>query len=75
PFEATTPTGAAILTYLTSDFTDVKDFKINKIGYGIGMRDNPDVPNILRVFIGESKQQDIYTDTDQVKVMECNIDD
>lgn len=75
PFEATTPTGAAILTYLTSNFTDVKDFRINKIGYGIGMKDNPDVPNILRVFIGESTQQDTCTDTDQAKVMECNIDD
>nr|WP_207644821.1 nickel pincer cofactor biosynthesis protein LarC [Clostridium ragsdalei] len=52
-FEATTPTGAAILSYLCPKFTSDKDFKVTKIGYGIGSKDNDDIPNVLRVFIGE----------------------
>lgn len=53
PFEATTPTGAAILAYCVNEFTDRKDFKILKSGYGIGEKDKGDIPNILRVFFAE----------------------
>lgn len=31
-----------------------KDFKVIKIGYGIGSKDNDDISNVLRVFIGET---------------------
>ncbi|HBC97609.1 MAG TPA: nickel pincer cofactor biosynthesis protein LarC [Clostridium sp.] len=68
PFEATTPTGAAILTYLSSKYTENKSFKINKIGYGIGHENNERIPDVLRVFLGE-------TDIDDMQVIECNIDD
>lgn len=68
PFEATTPTGAAILTYLSSKYTENKSFKINKIGYGIGHGNNERIPDVLRVFLGE-------TDIDDMQVIECNIDD
>lgn len=57
PFEATTPTGAAILSTVASKFTEKKDFVINKIGYGIGYKDEGDVPNVLRVFLGEAFQK------------------
>lgn len=75
-FEATTPTGAAILANYADEFTDEKNFKITKIGYGIGHEDIGDIPNILRVFIGEEfeHKEDDYL-TDEVLVMECNIDD
>lgn len=53
PFEATTPTGAAILSYLCSEFTCDKNFKVSKVGYGIGSKDNTDIPNVLRAFMGE----------------------
>jgi TIGR00299 family protein len=83
PFEATTPTGAAILAYAVDEFTDSKNFSIKRIGYGIGTKDNKDVPNILRVFIGEDNLMDGVKDEckdteflqDEVEVMECNIDD
>jgi TIGR00299 family protein len=84
-FEATTPTGAAILAYAVDEFTDSKNFSIKRVGYGIGTKDNKDIPNILRVFIGEEKLmdesngecKDIDTDflQDEVEVIECNIDD
>lgn len=50
PKETTTPTGAAILAELVDEFTDKKNFVINKIGYGIGNRDT-EIPNVLRVFL------------------------
>jgi uncharacterized protein (TIGR00299 family) protein len=76
-FEATTPTGAAILANCAAEFTDEKNFKITKTGYGIGHRDIGDIPNVLRVFIGEESetaQQNDYIE-DEAYVMECNIDD
>ncbi|WP_369703240.1 nickel pincer cofactor biosynthesis protein LarC [Clostridium moutaii] len=60
PFEATTPTGAAILSYFSSRYTENKNFKIDKIGYGIGHRDNDDIPNVLRVFLGEVIPEEKY---------------
>ena len=50
PFEATTPTGAAILAASATAFADCTDFAIERIGYGIGHKDGP-VPNVLRVFL------------------------
>lgn len=50
PFETTTPTGATILATLVDEFTKINNFKINKIGYGIGNRDT-EIPNVLRVML------------------------
>lgn len=78
PFEATTPTGAAILASIVSEFCDRKDFSIKSIGYGIGHKDEGDIPNVLRVFLGERKyaekeQKDILSE--KAFIIECNIDD
>ncbi|WP_414629354.1 nickel pincer cofactor biosynthesis protein LarC [Clostridium drakei] len=75
-FEATTLIGAGILDNYVDEFTDKKNFKITKIGYGIGHKHVDDIPNILRVFVGEEAEnkEDDYL-TDEVLVMECNIDD
>ena len=54
PFETTTPTGAAILAVNVHEFSDMKDFIIEKTGYGIGSRDT-DIPNVLRVYLGKKK--------------------
>lgn len=54
PFEATTPTGAAILVASADAFTDKTDFTIERIGYGIGHKDGP-IPNLLRIFFGTAK--------------------
>lgn len=51
-FEATTPTGAAILACSVDEFTDKMDFSIESIGYGIGKKDL-EIPNVLRVFWGK----------------------
>lgn len=57
PFEATTPTGAAILKALVKQFTDREEFKILKVGYGIGCKDFDKIPNVLRVFIAEKEEK------------------
>lgn len=72
-FEATTPTGAAILAALGTDFKPVKTLKIEKTGYGIGQKEDPDVPNVLRIFIGESPDEG--EKGHEALYLECNIDD
>ena len=71
-FEATTPTGAAILATLGTNFNPDLKIKIEKTAYGIGQKEHEKVPNLLRVFLGE-----LATDTsghDAIQI-ECNIDD
>ena len=67
--ELVTPTGAAILSTLCESFGPIPAMTIGKIGYGLGKKDI-DIPNLLRVFIGDQKKND-----DSVLMMECNIDD
>jgi uncharacterized protein (TIGR00299 family) protein len=50
--ELLTPTGAAILTTLSCSFIPMPNMKVRGIGYGAGTSD-PDIPNLLRVVIGE----------------------
>ncbi len=69
--ETTTPTGAAIISTFAAEFTDKPHFKINKIGYGIGHRDN-EIPNVLRVCLAESIDSQ---STEQALMIECNLDD
>ncbi len=71
-FEATTPTGAAILASLGTHFRDLPPFITEKTGYGIGQKDHPDVPNLLRVFLGETEDDKAGHDA---LLLECNIDD
>jgi len=72
-FEATTPTGAAILAALGTDFKSDLAIKIKKTAYGIGHKENPDVPNLLRVFLGETVTEN--TPGHDALQIECNIDD
>lgn len=69
--ELVTPTGAALITTLTSRFGPMPPMKIHSIGYGVGSRQLPDRPNMLRVIIGE---QEADAHADHVLVLEANID-
>ena len=73
PFEATTPTGAAIIRAAADEFTGSVAFTPEKTGYGIGFRDG-DIPNVLRVIIGEDGVDTRAAQGDAV-LLECNIDD
>ena len=72
--ELLTPTGAAILTTLASDFGSMPAMSVNQIGYGAGTSE-PDIPNLLRVMIGETAEEVKDVEMEQVAVMETNIDD
>jgi uncharacterized protein (TIGR00299 family) protein len=72
-FEATTPTGAAILAALGTDFGPDLVMKIEKIAYGVGQKDHHDVPNLLRVFLGETTEN--HGSGHDALQLECNIDD
>jgi pyridinium-3,5-bisthiocarboxylic acid mononucleotide nickel chelatase len=51
--ELLTPTGAAILTTVAEGFGPMPAMTVERIGYGAGTSDPP-IPNLLRVFIGET---------------------
>ena len=77
PFEATTPTGAAIIAVTAACFTEKIDFTPQKIGYGLGSRDSS-IPNVLRLFLGEISDNDTKEDDLEIGeavIIECNIDD
>lgn len=70
--ELTTPTGAAILATVVSRFVGGPDLTTTAIGHGAGSRDPLDVPNVLRLFVGERTEPDA---SDTVWVLETQIDD
>jgi uncharacterized protein (TIGR00299 family) protein len=73
--ELTTPTGAAILTAVASEFTAAPAMTIDRIGHGAGTKDFLEQPNILRLFIGEVNPERGGAERDTVVVLETNIDD
>ena len=52
--ELLTPTGAAIITTVCSEFGPIPHMKTDVAGYGAGTREYKDFPNVLRVLIGET---------------------
>ncbi|KAA3618020.1 MAG: nickel pincer cofactor biosynthesis protein LarC [Calditrichaeota bacterium] len=70
--ELATPTGAAILAALAMPAAGIPDFKILKTGFGAGTLEFDEIPNVLRVFIGESSAADRR---DTVWQFDCNLDD
>ncbi|MDR2887209.1 MAG: nickel pincer cofactor biosynthesis protein LarC [Bacteroidales bacterium] len=72
-FEATTPTGAAIVAALGSQFGAGTVVKVERSGYGIGHKQHDRVPNILRITLGETAGAP-ETGHNAI-MMECNIDD
>lgn len=72
PFEATTPTGAALLMTFVDEFVSRPELIVHRIGYGIGHRDAP-IPNVLRACLGELPKES--GEQSELCVLECNIDD
>src|SRR6478736_2132558 len=69
--ELTTPTGAAILTTVVTEFTASPAMTIEAIGHGAGTRDFIEQPNILRLFVGTAQAPG--QDSDTVVVLETNL--
>jgi uncharacterized protein (TIGR00299 family) protein len=84
PNELVTPTGAALLAEFVDAFGPMREVVAEKIGYGLGTRDNPRRPNALRAILGEAGAQGQGPgagagghdwETDTVVVLETNLDD
>ncbi len=74
--ELVTPTGAAILTSIVTEYTDSPVLTPERIGCGAGTRNPIEVPNILRLFLGESGTASNFDgESDTVWVLETNLDD
>ncbi len=78
--EFVTPTGAAFVAAVATDFTLPKNFVLKKIGMGAGKRDYG-VPNIVRAMLVEteekinSENQTSSALCDKIIKLETNIDD
>ena len=70
--ELTTPTGAAIVKTLCSEFGPIPAMNIESIGYGAGERDYDTHPNLLRMILGNTTDS---FDLDTVWLIETNLDD
>jgi hypothetical protein len=76
PRELITPTGAALLAEFAEEFGPMKNFAPARIGFGLGSRDNPTRPNLLRVILGEtSAALEHDWESDAIAVLETNLDD
>ena len=74
PAELTTPTGAAILAQTVRHFGPVDSMVTDRIGYGLGTRDLPHRPNVLRAFLGHTPSHG-GTSHDQVVEIRTHLDD
>jgi uncharacterized protein (TIGR00299 family) protein len=75
--ELVTPTGAAIVKTLVSRFAGFPRLSAEKVGYGAGVRDFGEQPNVLRLTVGTDVRESAgkYLDTDTVTILEANLDD
>jgi len=72
--ELATPTGVSLLTSLTPECTRFyPSIKPVYVGYGAGSRELGDIPNVLRVVLGEPFDSGLMND--DVVVIETNLDD
>ena len=72
--ELATPTGFSILAALVDTFVEVPPLLIPDIvGYGAGSRELSGAPNVLRLIVGHTAQDEF--DRDRVQVVETNLDD
>jgi hypothetical protein len=90
PHELVTPTGAALLAEFVESFGPMENLVAEKIGFGLGTRENETRPNVLRAVLGTSDKGQVTGDTkrptaaasspldwetDRVVVLETNLDD
>lgn len=67
--ELVTPTGAAIIAELATEFTTLPAMTTEKIGWGAGYKDLK-IPNVLKVYLGDMQERN-----ENFVVMETNVDD
>jgi uncharacterized protein (TIGR00299 family) protein len=71
--ELLTPTGAAIITTVCTEYGPIPPLKTAATGYGAGTREYQDFPNVLRVLVGESEASE--ASDERLWMLETNLDD
>lgn len=75
-WESITPTGAALAREFAEAFGPMPPMAIERVGYGVGTRDLPSRPNLLRAVLGHpaaTSPNELESDT--VVEIETNLDD
>ncbi|MEP6569235.1 MAG: nickel pincer cofactor biosynthesis protein LarC [Acidobacteriota bacterium] len=77
--ELVTPTGAAIITTVCTDYGSIPQMKLLGTGYGAGTRQYEKFPNALRVLIGEEQSSGtdlaMLASDERLWMIETNMDD
>jgi pyridinium-3,5-bisthiocarboxylic acid mononucleotide nickel chelatase len=78
PYEMCTPTGAALLASVVTAWGGLPPMRVASTGHGAGSRDVGELPNVLRVVIGERVRDASLQPApgrDEEVVVEANVDD
>ena len=70
PYESTTPTGAALLATLVTEWGALPPMSVTRTGTGAGTRDPREVANVVRLVVGEPLQG-----KGSAVLLETNVDD
>jgi hypothetical protein len=78
--ELVTPTGAAIVAAMAPRFGPQPAMTVGAIGSGAGAADLAEQPNVLRIFVGETAEENSGHDAggpldEEIVVLEANLDD
>ncbi|MGA3176128.1 MAG: nickel pincer cofactor biosynthesis protein LarC [Candidatus Acidiferrum sp.] len=73
--ELVTPTGAAIVAALCETFGPQPPMTVSAIGYGAATADLEGQPNVLRLMVGESAEKHAGEYSEEIRVIEANLDD
>jgi len=73
PGELVTPTGAAIVVTAADAWGELPAMVLRATGTGVGTREHPDRPNIVRITIGDARAESGAGTT--VVLLQANIDD
>ncbi len=71
--ELTTPTGAALLAALVTEWGPMPALTIDRTGFGAGTADLGERPNLVQVIVGDRSAE--LTEGQPVVLLEANVDD
>lgn len=71
--EMVTPTGAAIIATVCTEYGPIPSMGLQRTGYGAGTRQYETFPNALRVLIGETEVKE--ANEERLWMIETNVDD
>jgi len=75
PRELATPTGVAIMVALADSFGSMPAMKVERVGHGAGAGDFEGRANVVKAVIGATTAVNTPSDGQQVRLLECNVDD